>query len=285
MDREYSRQEELQKPWPFSILSQPLSSESYLKEDHPFYPLNNFKLRHHEPLAFPEGLFLSSNYFNPNWTGLRRVKNVVVIMEYVPSTRPEHLHLPTSEDTRISLSSQQEKHLSRAFSLLGFHAASANIMNALVKEDLSNALQSVLDEKPTEDLLNDIIKSFSGLAQDSTQVVTVDEFRNIMTSGYLQPKVIGRHWVALSLAEAETIRKILHVRTQRSVSKYGSKVAAFESRWNQESESQSEVCIALRYSPVSASHISALTGTLVKESTPCRLQHSALGGIIMGKKQ
>ena len=79
VDREYSRQEELQRPWPFSILSKPLNGESYKKEDHPFYPLHDFKLRHHEPLLFPDGVYLSSNYFNPNWTGLRRVKNVVVV--------------------------------------------------------------------------------------------------------------------------------------------------------------------------------------------------------------
>ena len=203
-------------------------------------------------------------------------------MEYAPSTRPEHFHLQTSEDARASLSPQQEKHLMRAFSLLGFHAASAKIPNVLLKEDLSNALQAVLDEKPSENFLNNVITSFCGLGQGSSQVITVDELRDILTSGHLQPKYSGRHWVALSLAEAETIRKILHVRTQRSISKYGSKAAAFDARWNPDLEAESEECIALRYSPVSAAHISALTGASVKDNASLCHQHRAIGGIIMG---
>lgn len=88
VDREYSRQEELQRPWPFSLLSRPLNPESYKKDDHPFYPLHDFKLRHHEALGFPDGLYLSSNYFNPNWTGLRRVKNVVVVRPHCMNDFP-----------------------------------------------------------------------------------------------------------------------------------------------------------------------------------------------------
>jgi hypothetical protein len=75
VDREYSRQEEVQRPWPFSMLSKDIASST----EHPFYKLKDFKLRHQEPLEFMDGLYLSSNYFNPNWTGLRRVKNVIMV--------------------------------------------------------------------------------------------------------------------------------------------------------------------------------------------------------------
>lgn len=74
VDREYSRQEEVQRPWPFSMLAKPIETE-----EHPFYLLKDFKLRHQEPLEFSDGLYLSTNYFNPKWTGLRRVKNVVMV--------------------------------------------------------------------------------------------------------------------------------------------------------------------------------------------------------------
>ena len=47
--------------------------------DHPFYKLSDFKLRHHEPLAFHPSLLVSSNYFNPGWSGLRRIKNAVMV--------------------------------------------------------------------------------------------------------------------------------------------------------------------------------------------------------------
>ena len=74
VDREYSRQEEIQRPWPFSVLSKPLGGA-----DHPFYALKDFKLRHHDALEFSPSLLVSSNYFNPNWTGLRRLKNVIMV--------------------------------------------------------------------------------------------------------------------------------------------------------------------------------------------------------------
>lgn len=75
VDREYSRQEEVQRPWPFSMLARPISTT----EEHPFYSLSDFKLRHQEPLEFSDGLYVSTNYFNPKWTGLRRVKNVIMV--------------------------------------------------------------------------------------------------------------------------------------------------------------------------------------------------------------
>ena len=85
VDREFSRQEEVQRPWAFGTLAQPLPvlSSMTMPPDHPFYRLRDFKLRHHEPLEFPDSLLVSSNYFNPNWTGLRRVKNVVMVSIYV----------------------------------------------------------------------------------------------------------------------------------------------------------------------------------------------------------
>lgn len=52
-----------------SILAKPLDPTSGVNSEHPFYPLRDFKLRHQEPLEFPESLLVSSNYFNPTWTG------------------------------------------------------------------------------------------------------------------------------------------------------------------------------------------------------------------------
>jgi hypothetical protein len=79
IDREYSRLEEVQVSWPFTILSN--CSSVGTVPDHPFYPLKNFQLRHQEPLYFDDNLYLSRNYFNPAWTGLRRLKNVVMVKQ------------------------------------------------------------------------------------------------------------------------------------------------------------------------------------------------------------
>lgn len=73
--REYSRMEEVPRLWSFETLRSP----AIAVPDHPFYRLKDFKLRHQEPLPFADNLFLSSNFFNPKWTGLRRLKNVVMV--------------------------------------------------------------------------------------------------------------------------------------------------------------------------------------------------------------
>ena len=44
-------------------------------------------------------------------------------------------------------------------------------------------------------------------------MTSLEDFRALLTSGELFPESAGRYFVALSLAEAETIRKILHVRS------------------------------------------------------------------------
>ena len=124
VDREYSRQEEIQRPWPFSVLAKPVEMSSGGPDsEHPFYPLRDFKLRHQEPLEFPDSLLVSSNYFNPTWTGLRRVKNVVMVMEYAPSTSSAFLHLKSFEGNNKKLTADQEAALMKAHQLMGFHAA------------------------------------------------------------------------------------------------------------------------------------------------------------------
>ena len=75
VDREYSRQEEFQRPWPFTVLAKPLNETV----DHPFYALKDFKLRHQDSLEFPSSLWISNNFFNQSWGGLRRIKNVIMV--------------------------------------------------------------------------------------------------------------------------------------------------------------------------------------------------------------
>ena len=227
VDREYSRQEEVQKPWPFKILAESFDSPA----DHPFYYLKNFKLRHQEPLEFANNLMLSTNYFNPNWTGLRRVKNVVMVMEYAPST--VQLRPRLMEETRVSLNESQENALRKAHTLLGFHAAAAGHVNMLCKEDLRLAVQNVIDKPPSEELLDSLISKYCS----SQKMMTYENFRDLLTSGELFPETNGRYFVALSLAEAETIRKILHVRSAVNSSA---------------DTSMSHTELALRYSPIAS---------------------------------
>ena len=123
VDREYSRNEESPTPWPLQALLRPppgaaapvtasLASQGNNKgddegsssslaaavagggaytaaesssNDHPFYPLREFRLRHQESLNLPPNTPISRNYFNPDWSGLRPHKNLVMVMEWAPA--------------------------------------------------------------------------------------------------------------------------------------------------------------------------------------------------------
>ena len=46
-----------------------------------FYPASQFRLPSRSPLSFPESLCVSRNHFNLDWTGDRRLKNAVMVLE------------------------------------------------------------------------------------------------------------------------------------------------------------------------------------------------------------
>ena len=58
VDQAYRRDNETQQPWHISDLAK-------LAESEQFYPLSKFKLQHRRPLAFPDRMMVSSNFFNP----------------------------------------------------------------------------------------------------------------------------------------------------------------------------------------------------------------------------
>jgi len=211
VDREYSRQEETQRPWPFSTLTQPIPPYDPDNNDaeHPFYPLKNFKLRHQEPLEFSDGMYVSTNYFNPKWSGLRRVKNVVMIMEFSPSTLDDKFFIRPLIEDRVVLTAEQEASFEKAYSLLGYNALSSGKLEHISRRnDLKIALFAATDVLHEEEELDRIMENFAA----DKEYMTREEFRRLLTCGTLQPEYEGRFWVAVSLSEAETIRRILHIR-------------------------------------------------------------------------
>ena len=98
----------------------------------------------------------------------------------------------------------------KAHTLLGHSAIEAGHAHGLSREDLRRAIEAFTDISPMDQQLDDIIKAHCG----GQQFIPLEQFRSLFTSGVLQPVHQGRYWVAVSLAEAETIRRILHVRKQ-----------------------------------------------------------------------
>lgn len=158
---------------------------------------------------------------------------VAQVVEYAPGTDSEALRLKTMEECAEVLTEEQELALEKAHTLLGFHAASKGLVNLLSREDLRNAIQAATDEPASDELVDLVLSRFS---QDGHNL-TLDELRTLLTSGLLYPEHKGRYWVAVSLSEAETIRRILHLRKTRD---------------SQPLIPNSTTEIALRYSAMSA---------------------------------
>jgi len=198
VDREYSRSNEEPKSWPFSILSRAPSDQ-----DEVFHPMSSFCLRHQEPIQFPNFMYFSRNYFNPSWTGLRRVKNVVMLMEWSPS---QQLLRPLTAREYRELHSNKSPSSQSAFQKAYELLSARN--GELFHDDIKEAVLSATDQELTFGEINDIVTEF-GTGRDS---LGMHDLEKLLTSGKLQQIEKGRFYVAVSLAEAETIRRIMHVR-------------------------------------------------------------------------
>merc|ERR1719197_1744409 len=79
VDLAYRRDHEKPKPWPLERLRS--------REGAPHvYAASEFRLHKRRPLHFPPYVALTDNYFDRGWVGERRLKNVVVIAEWVPDS-------------------------------------------------------------------------------------------------------------------------------------------------------------------------------------------------------
>ena len=88
--QKYARDDEDPTPWNIEKLTYPPMGGAL-----GFYPTSQFSIfknviRSNDTLKFPEFLYVSKNHYNLQWTlsrTLRRLKNVIVVMEYEPSIK------------------------------------------------------------------------------------------------------------------------------------------------------------------------------------------------------
>ena len=97
--QKYARDDEEPVPWNIEELAHTPAGAKL-----GFYPLSTFALfknvlRANDVLKFPEFLWVSTNNYNLQWTlsrTLRRLKNVIVVMELEPSIKEEEVSLRSS---------------------------------------------------------------------------------------------------------------------------------------------------------------------------------------------
>ena len=259
VDLAYSREHEEPTPWLFSSLAEGLDSDNLEQ----FYKANEFKLYKRKPIAFPDYLHVSNNYFNKKWSGARRIKNVVMVMEVVHDVA---LCAPTTISFQESLTEKQEYILDTALELFhhfdtssGANTGVTGTMHANYKDDSDgDSMSSGGSEEDsfyTALEVEQILKAFchidisrdrewvtrvldqynrqqrkstsspSGASPESNkrqrtddEELTVESLRDekvlkeLMLSGVFNQVEKGRNFVTISLAEAETIRRIMHIR-------------------------------------------------------------------------
>jgi len=262
---QYSRDMEEPTSWDFAkvIRSHPVADAAEVDDEAaPFYQLDAFKLYKRNPLAFPRHLAISSNYFNSKWTGERRLKNVVAVLEYVPDqsrvqriNSAEELSEIQHDDFGAEFSAGGNSSSSsssigggggggggnsaadpravmrqmsvdmggtgtsseRAFELFNLvnteAAASASsaaggggggLSPAILNHILHVSMGKCFDPQEIKEL-------YDSFAEEGSGAFTQDSFQKLLMSDKLRPREKGRYFVALSLAEAETVRRIMHV--------------------------------------------------------------------------
>jgi len=74
------------EPWPFSALANMSSKVFYPASEFTVYGAGRIRPK---PLSFPPFLMFSPNYYKPSWSNSsthRRLKNVIMVMEWIPDT-------------------------------------------------------------------------------------------------------------------------------------------------------------------------------------------------------
>jgi len=202
VDMAYQRDDEEPRRWAFCTLGektdddvrqQPSSLAPFASGC--FYPAAQFRLHGRAPLPFPQSLHVSRNHFNLEWIGERRLKNAVCVLEYIPSVgQLQRVAPPTAE-----LSEEQSLRLRDALALLDLRGD-----GQFSRTEVSEVVRAAELEEPEEAAIDQLL--------GSRQTLSTEEMRQVLLSGALRRGDLGRHFVLLSLAEAETIRCILHMR-------------------------------------------------------------------------
>eukprot|EP00463_Aulacantha_scolymantha_P000551 TRINITY_DN1332_c0_g1_i3.p1 TRINITY_DN1332_c0_g1~~TRINITY_DN1332_c0_g1_i3.p1 ORF type:complete len:328 (+),score=57.43 TRINITY_DN1332_c0_g1_i3:145-984(+) len=169
------------------------------------YPLSRFSVHKNLKSApkcinFPKNLFVSNNYYKATWslTGHHRIKNVIITMDWVPN--PDNLK-PDSEVKTIS--PEQVTRLQRVFEF--FDVTQTNYLDIDELKELLQALD--VDIKDAAEMK----EYFDLIDTNKNDRVEFDEIKSMMTRSKFAKPQLGRHYVALSLAEAESLRGVIHL--------------------------------------------------------------------------
>jgi hypothetical protein len=234
--RKYVRDSEKSNPWPLEALS----SNSSI--DDVFYPASEFSVMDSrgarvKPLPFPKYMLVSRNYYRKKWfDSYRRLKNVIVVMEWIPDTNK----LQVSAEDMAALMADQEAKLAAAIRIFEDGDAltfdqSFEILRAVDTEmDIERLVCTIslahLNPRFTCATMSDhmcvrarwglnryrpaILDVFAAHDKDGDKLLRASELRQAIQHLPFYKLEANRYAVALSLEEAEHLRAAMHMRSK-----------------------------------------------------------------------
>mmetsp|Transcript_31635 Transcript_31635/g.32121 ORF Transcript_31635/g.32121 Transcript_31635/m.32121 type:complete len:611 (+) Transcript_31635:444-2276(+) len=150
-------------------------------------------------MQFPDYLYLSKNYYDKAWNSKthRRLKNVIVTMDFFPSRRA----MKEVAASGKALSKTQEKMLKRAFS-----SADNNSSGTISFAELKEVLKAVDVDVDGEE--GD--KFFQQMPEFANRPITFEDLKRLLEQRLYHRTQAGRYYVAVSLFEAECMRAVMH---------------------------------------------------------------------------
>ena len=170
----------------------------------------------HIGLGFPPAMLLTNNFYKPRHAeNPRRLKNVVVVMEWCPEGR----HRLTTNATGLSkLGPVPMEQLGAVYQLLG-GTEDVGIPLAQLWE-LWRSMELPIDE-PAEQQRLQVVLASARVQPHEHATVSFEQLCALMHPNVLQPEARGRFFVVLSLSEAESVRAVLHARGAAPLSEIG----------------------------------------------------------------
>ncbi len=204
----YSRADEEPHPWPITALSE--SDCLKLGNLLGFSPLSEFGvltklIERPKKMVFPPYQMFSRNHYSPAWfKTLRRIKNVIVLLDWVPNV--------SSLDGRPLLATtachtvEQDACLKKGFGLMDLDG-DGKLNEAEFKDFLCALDVDVDDPVRVVDSVRDVLSAIN-----ISLPVSLGQAGDVLRTRAHHLLQRSRHYSALSLLEAESFRGFLHMR-------------------------------------------------------------------------
>eukprot|EP00300_Choanocystis_sp_HF-7_P004938 c13792_g1_i2.p1 GENE.c13792_g1_i2~~c13792_g1_i2.p1 ORF type:complete len:2271 (-),score=731.14 c13792_g1_i2:47-6859(-) len=169
--------------------------ESLPTLNRPFYRVSEFGVSGGERLDLPDFVLVSNNYYKKTWTGPRRLKNMDLMLEWVPSLKDME-----EETNRMHMTPEIEAQSRTTVDFLWNEFAYNNVLKA---DRVIRLVHAAFGKIVSEEELSGVLRGRRGLESK-------EELWELLVGSLFRPRMRGRYFVAITLKEAETLRCLIH---------------------------------------------------------------------------